>query len=340
MKKERICAIVVTFNRKDLLQKCLKSLMMQTIELDAIFIIDNASTDGTFEALKDAGYLSDVHEYMLRNSEELGNNMHSNTKEIKIFYVRMPQNIGGAGGFYVGLKRAHEKGFDWYWLMDDDVEMESYALETLLRYKERGDLILPRKKYYNGILYQNSFRCNYFSGYRQNIFKYFLFLQQSYRDDMREKMIDFVCFEGLLINKKVVDKIGYPFKDFFVFFDDYEYGLRAKSAGFRNLYIPEILIKKNKLDFDIFPSFMKRVYSFQQIYIAFRNGVYLASKTSKNKFYFLVVTLFLYLIISIYLFFRCDLRGIIHNFFALVDGLSGRFGREKKILRMMNSQRK
>ncbi|MEM1988368.1 MAG: glycosyltransferase [Candidatus Woesearchaeota archaeon] len=56
MKRETGCAIVVTFNRKDLLLKCLESLRNQTKSLDAIYIIDNASIDGTPELLKEDEY--------------------------------------------------------------------------------------------------------------------------------------------------------------------------------------------------------------------------------------------------------------------------------------------
>ena len=49
--QEKIAAVVVTYNRKDLLGQCLDSLLRQSHPLDALYIIDNHSTDGTYESL-------------------------------------------------------------------------------------------------------------------------------------------------------------------------------------------------------------------------------------------------------------------------------------------------
>jgi len=108
--KEKIAAVVVTYNRKDLLKECLDALLNQTRPLDSIILIDNASTDGTPEFLKEKGYLDNP----------------------KIDYVRLPENTGGAGGFHEGVKRGYEKGYDWLWLMDDDALPEKSSLNNLL----------------------------------------------------------------------------------------------------------------------------------------------------------------------------------------------------------------
>ena len=46
----------------------------------------------------------------------------------------MHENTGGAGGFHEGVKRAYKKGYDWLWLMDDDVEVKEDTLEKLGKY--------------------------------------------------------------------------------------------------------------------------------------------------------------------------------------------------------------
>src|SRR5262245_34479345 len=93
---DRICAVVVTFNRKPLLAKCLLSLERQSRRPDAILVVDNRSTDGTAAML----------------AEQFGH----------LSYLRLEANTGGAGGFHEGMKWAYERGFDWLWVMDDDVE--------------------------------------------------------------------------------------------------------------------------------------------------------------------------------------------------------------------------
>jgi GT2 family glycosyltransferase len=97
--------VVVTYNRRDLLDRCLTHLEQQSRPPERILVVDNASTDGTAELLADRGGI-DV--------------------------VRLSRNLGGAGGFEHGLARAHADGYEWMWLLDDDTFADERCLETLL----------------------------------------------------------------------------------------------------------------------------------------------------------------------------------------------------------------
>lgn len=123
IKKDSVCGVVVTFNRKELLKDCLKALIEQTRPLDAILIVDNASTDNTPQILLEMGYIQQLPPE--KNSEPYKTEFMSKIKNlenesIKIIYIRMNENTGGAGGFHMGQKHAFELGYDWIWLMDDD----------------------------------------------------------------------------------------------------------------------------------------------------------------------------------------------------------------------------
>ncbi|MFD2237512.1 glycosyltransferase family 2 protein [Aureimonas populi] len=113
----KVIAVVVTFNRKELLQRCLSALEAQTRPCDAIIVVDNASTDGT------AHWLGENHR---EGTEAYG----------------LSRNIGGAGGFNFGLRTAFQASADFIWVMDDDVICEPDALERLLEadraLEERG----------------------------------------------------------------------------------------------------------------------------------------------------------------------------------------------------------
>ena len=98
-----IAAVVVTYNRKDLLLECLNCLQAQDFSnapqqnatLD-ILVIDNASTDNTHEALQ----------FLIEDKA--------------IRYYNTGSNLGGAGGFNYGMRKAVELGYDYVWVMDDD----------------------------------------------------------------------------------------------------------------------------------------------------------------------------------------------------------------------------
>lgn len=102
-----ICAVVLTYNRRELLDECLAAISAQTHKCDRIVVIDNASTDGTFEMLA------------VKWSERV--EVHS-----------LPKNVGAAGGFNIGMRLAYRTGADAIWVMDDDVIPEPDALARLI----------------------------------------------------------------------------------------------------------------------------------------------------------------------------------------------------------------
>ena len=103
---ERIAAIVVTYNRKDLLLQCLDRLLTQKGADCDVLVVDNASTDGTEQAV-------------------------SQLKNPRIFYRNTGANLGGAGGFNFGMRWAVEAGYDYLWIMDDDTLPNPDALAEL-----------------------------------------------------------------------------------------------------------------------------------------------------------------------------------------------------------------
>jgi len=106
---EKICAIIVTYNRKTDLKKCIDALLSQTLPLDQIMIMDNASIDGTMEMV----------------TTEFENHP-------VVTYRNLNANLGGGGGFHYGARMAFEDGYDWVWLMDDDCVATEKCLQKLV----------------------------------------------------------------------------------------------------------------------------------------------------------------------------------------------------------------
>ena len=120
-----ISTVIVTFNRKELLIKCINAVLGQSYLPKTIYIIDNASTDGTEEFLKEKG----LH--------------HGQVNGVTIRYERLPKNSGGAGGFHAGMKLAHEDGCDAVWMMDDDGLPDKDCLKNLLPHLDQYDYLSP-----------------------------------------------------------------------------------------------------------------------------------------------------------------------------------------------------
>lgn len=138
--RDKVCAVVVTFNRKALLLKAIKGIVAQSHRVDAIVIVDNASEDGTETALLEQGYISSVPARS-DGSGIASHRVHLTGGGIEIKYARMETNIGGAGGFHIGQKLAYEDHCDWLWLMDDDGEPSADCLEILLETCRRTGML-------------------------------------------------------------------------------------------------------------------------------------------------------------------------------------------------------
>lgn len=192
---ERICAVVVTFNRLGLLKECLEGIRSQTRAVDKIIIVDNNSTDGTREWLK--------------------------TVESDNVEIIFQENLGGAGGFHTGMKIAYAQGYDWMWLMDDDVEPDRQCLGVLLSYSHMSQCLHPVKIYSDGVILEWEYVINPANGKKARLGNY------SFKCGKEHCFVNVGNFEGMLVSREIVSKIGFPNPDYFIAEDDTEYGFLA-----------------------------------------------------------------------------------------------------------------
>jgi len=202
-----VITVIVTYNRKKLLSKVLDSVLNQDYPIKKILIIDNDSSDGTKDMLSD---------YLLNNDV--------------IQYHNTGGNLGGAGGFKYGFEQAIQIGFDYLWLMDDDLSPNEGCLSSLVKHNDNG-ITQPLRLNKDG-------SCAELSPLEYNLSNPFL------SKPSKNKVLDIyptnndiilvagVPFEGPLIAFSVVEKVGLPDDRFFIFYDDMDYSIRAKKAGF------------------------------------------------------------------------------------------------------------
>ena len=191
-----VAAVVVTYNRLPLLRQCLAALAAQTAQELTIFLVDNASTDGTAEA---------VAEMALPN----------------LVYRNTGKNLGGAGGFAYGVREAALAGYDALWLMDDDTLPTPTALEALLQ----ADRNLQGQ--YGWL----SSRALAPDGTDQP-----MNLQRvtPYKDlpgfDSERIPAVMASFVSLFLRTETVRRYGLPIAEFFIWSDDWEYTRRISRA--------------------------------------------------------------------------------------------------------------
>ncbi|MDD8860105.1 glycosyltransferase family 2 protein [Escherichia coli] len=266
-----VIAIVVTFNRCALLKKVLHSLLSQSIALNKIIIIDNDSNDDTAKVVHDFSEVDDI-----------------------FYYHNTGDNLGGAGGFYQGFKIAEQFYYDYLWLMDDDLLPEPDCLEKLIQDRPEG-IVQP-------VRYDLDGACAEISPVEYNLQKIFCrnpktktvkeVISTVISDNCREIDIAGVPFEGPLISKSVVNKVGYPNPDFFIFNDDLDYSLRTRSKGFSIKCIVDAratrLLKNNQKN-DL--KSWKGYFMLRNHYYILRN--YGENKLVKNRVYLIMFYYFL-----------------------------------------------
>jgi len=336
-KKETICAVVVTYNRKELLIECLEALLKQTRPVQGIYLIDNASTDGTPRLLLEKGYIKELPPENLTEPWEKEFEIKNLTdgQAVKLYYVRMHENTGGAGGFHEGVKRTYEKGYDWLWLMDDDAEPKDDALEKLVIYSNKENISVLACSI---ILPDGEICCNH-RGFidLKNIYPLIQepLKREKYKGLVEE--IEMVSFVGILVNRKAIQKIGFPRKEFFLHHDDVEYCIRLRKVG-KILLVPNsVIIHKEAAKKGIFKVFLGKKFvrvpynKFWLSYYGIRNLTWLGKKYSTNKliFYFGMLGTLMRSIIGIILFDDNKLKRIKLIVSAYIDGLKGNFDNEK-----------
>ena len=221
---ESVAVVVVTFNRADLLAGMLDGLAAQTRRPNAVFVVDNASTDHTRDVLEAATGLP-------------------------LTAIHAEENTGGAGGFHRGMKAAYDAGYDRIWLMDDDVVPAPDCLAELLAHD--GPCQMAVREDRSGHLVEKS-------ATRFDLRNPLAIRPKTESVDSRyasraampaEVALDVVAFEGFLVHRRVIDAIGLPDPSYFIFYDDVDFAIRARRAGFPIVAVRDAVLVR-QLDFD------------------------------------------------------------------------------------------
>lgn len=207
----RVVAVVVTRNRPWLLKHALDALRAQTVALQGIVVVDNASEADTVALLQ---------------------------REPGVTVLRLDHNTGGSGGFAAGVERALDLEPDWVWLLDDDAVVQETALDRLLHapgtvgygaddlavlcsaVEEGGELALMHRRYFDP------------ATLRERVVPAFEYQRPAVE-------IDIGSFVGFLVRAEAIRQVGPPDARFFLAYDDTEYSLRLKRGGYRLWLVPD-----------------------------------------------------------------------------------------------------
>lgn len=254
---QTIAAIVVTYNRKDMLKECISKILSQTQQCD-IVIIDNASTDGT-------------DKLVLELQTE------------RIHYHRLPQNTGGAGGYFEGILWAMGHKYEYFWLLDDDTFPEKTALEELV---SASQTLENKYGFLSSVaLWKDGTECKM---NRQMLSKHYYEYINLIEDGII--LANQATFVSLFLHREVVARVGLPIKEFFIWGDDVEYTRRISVRFHYPCYLvgksKVIHMMENNIGSNIVYDNIDRI---NRYYYAYRNENYTFRKEGTKAFVFWLI---------------------------------------------------
>ena len=243
-----VVAVIVTYNRKELLKEAIEALLNINYSRLSILIVDNNSSDGT-EAY--------INEYLSND---------------KVHYKKLNQNLGGAGGFNYGIKEAVLLGCDYVWIMDDDCIVSNDSLSELLKFAENkkfGYLSSQVKWIDNSPCVMNVQRTS---------------LSKEIKSFDINQKVKLASFVSLFIPTEVIVEVGLPIKDFFIWGDDWEYTYRI-SKKYDCYYVADSIVT-HKCNKNIGVNIASDNSRLDRYFYGYRNERYFYNKAGiKGKIY-------------------------------------------------------
>lgn len=280
--KVKISAVIVTFNNVDMLTSLLNDLRIQSRLPDEVIVVDNASLDQTENIVK-VNYPA-------------------------VNYIKIAENLGSAGGYYEGIKRAAESS-DFIYTLDDDVCLRPDTLSEIVKGFQLLEKSLPSK-----------------IGAVRSVGK-------GHLEEVPTKL-DICSWHGTLFKTSVVREAGLPSPYYFLYGEDIEYSLRLKKKGYSFYWIPTSICQERRRDQDgkiRTLMFGKTHVHYQEpfrLYYAFRNEIFI---WKKYRAVFRLLHTFMYaakVVLMILLTERlAGRKAIIAVTKGMIDGIRGRLGK-------------
>lgn len=252
---QRLVAVVVTHDRLDKLQATLARLLESPAwALQAVVVVDNASSDGTADWL---AAQDDPRLVVQRNAE----------------------NLGGAGGFETGMRLASARfDPDWMVVMDDDARPAPGALAAFHAARRPEDTACAAAVYFpdGRVCEMNRPSENPF--WHPRVFLRTLrrgrdgyHISYADYDAPCPRPIDLTSFVGLFLSRRIIGETGFPEGRLFLYGDDVIYTLRLRRKGLKIVFDPRVRFEH---DCSTFADDRRRVFRpLWKVYYTYRNGL-------------------------------------------------------------------
>jgi GT2 family glycosyltransferase len=210
-------AVVINWNGREVLEPCLRTLLASSYPNLSVLVVDNASTDGSAQFVRDEFPSVSVSE--------------------------QSSNLGFAAGVNVGLKVALEEGADYVLLLNNDIELDGNAVSALVE----AALAHPESAFVGPLIYYADRPSIIWSAggavsfWTGNI-RHLGLREEDAGQYAEVREVDYVTACAVLASAKAVSAIGLMDEGYYMYNEDTDWCIRAGDAGFSVLFAPSARI--------------------------------------------------------------------------------------------------
>lgn len=241
--------ILVNYNNSKDTLACLNSLLQIKYSNFDIIVVDNASVDNSWKIFEDyaKNELAGIRklEVAFYAIEKDSSSEENNPLSPKIIFIQSDENLGFAGGNNLGLKYArNQKGFQYAWFLNNDTIVEPNALRYLIEEIKMDKTIgiVGSKLFY----YDRPTILQGIGGKINKLFGRIIHIGINEKDegqyDGKAAEIDYVIGASMLVTKGFLKDVGPMSEQYFLYFEELDWAIRAKMAGYKVAYAPQSIV--------------------------------------------------------------------------------------------------
>ncbi|WKB35505.1 glycosyltransferase family 2 protein [Terrilactibacillus sp. S3-3] len=215
----KVAIIILNWNNYKDTTECLLSVDKLEYKPFCVFLVDNHSHDRSFEKLKED---YERHRY-----------------NMEIVFIQSGENLGFAGGNNIALEQAYDQGYSYFWLLNNDTIVLPDSLTYLAAELDAN----PKAGMAGSKIYYYGTQTIWFAGGEINTYTGRAkhpgigeFDRGQY-DARRE--VDYITGCSLLVRREVIESVGLMKKEYFFYYEEAEWNLRARNAGWERIYRPD-----------------------------------------------------------------------------------------------------
>ncbi|MCR5792170.1 MAG: glycosyltransferase family 2 protein [Lachnospiraceae bacterium] len=206
---KRTGVVICNYNKKEDVIKCIQSVLESDTDDMDIFVVDNASTDASCDAIRE--HFAD-----------------------RVTLLVNKENLGGSGGFNTGIRHAMKHGYEYIWCLDNDTLVDEHALSELVKCLDtHADIGMVGSRVYHmsapDFVQQNGITVDYDNFCVEA--RYFNYLEDGTLPELVYS--DAVAACSVLVRRSLIEQIGPLPEENFLYWDDTEWGVLCNNAGFK-----------------------------------------------------------------------------------------------------------